>query len=88
MPWLPTKRTLRRFFDTATLATVLNGKTFDSDKEHEAAGKYGKTIFATRVVEPNADRIDFAGFSSLLDRIVAVLDHHMGLRAVSVAAFA
>ena len=47
---------------------------------HEEAGKYGKDIFAKRVVIPQAAMIDFSGFASLLDRIVAALDHHLALQ--------
>ena len=77
---------MEAFFDPAVLATELDGKTFDPDKEHDAPGKYGKVVFATRVVEPNANKIDFSGFVPLLDRIVAVLDHHAGLKAAPLAA--
>jgi RNA-directed DNA polymerase len=68
-------------FDPALLATVLDGKTFDPANEQDEPGKYGKAVFATRVIEPNAATIDFSGFAPLLDRIVAVLDHHAGLKA-------
>ena len=61
------------------LKTPVEGKTYDANKKHEAAGKYGKEIFAKRVVIPQAATIDFSGFASLLDRIVAVLDHHLAL---------
>ncbi|MFZ3234440.1 MAG: hypothetical protein WA417_06615 [Stellaceae bacterium] len=60
---------------------MLDGKTFDPNKEHNAPGKYGKVAFAERVVVPNADTIDFSGFGALLDRIVAVLEHHASLKA-------
>ena len=76
---------MESFFDAAVRATELDGKTFDPDKEHNAPGKYGKFVFATRVIEPNADKIDFSGFDPLLDRIVAVLDHHAGLKAAPAA---
>jgi hypothetical protein len=68
------------------LATKLDGKTFDPDKEHDAPGKYGKAAFATKVVQPNSDKIDFSGFAPLLNRIVAVLDHHAALKAAPLAA--
>ena len=68
-------------FDRALLNTVLDGKAFDPNKEHNAPGKYGKVIFAERVVVLNAATIDFSGFIPLLDRIVAVLDHYAGLKA-------
>jgi hypothetical protein len=77
---------METFFEAAVLATELGGKTFDADKEHDAPGKYGKFVFATRVIEPNAGKIDFSGFAPLLDRIVAVLDHHAGLKAAPLAA--
>src|SRR6266568_8312575 len=73
---------METFFDAAVLATELDGKTFDPDKEHDAPGKYGKAVFAPGVAEPNADKIDFSGFAPLLDGIVAVIDHHTGLKAV------
>lgn len=80
-PAAPHTSCMETFFDAAVMATELDGKTFDPDKEHDAPDKYGKTIFAVRVVEANADKIDFSGFAPLLDRIVAVLDHHAGLKA-------
>jgi hypothetical protein len=69
-------------FDPALLKTVLDGKIFDPDKEHNAPGKYGKVAFAERaswfqMLPP----FDFSGFAPVLDRIVAVLDHHAGLKA-------
>ncbi len=80
-PAAPHTSFIEAFFDAVALATELDGKTFDPDKEHDAPGKYGKTVFAARVVEPGADKIDFSGFAPLLDRIVAVLDHHAALKA-------
>ncbi len=83
---VPYTSCVETFFDAATLATEIGGKKFDPDKEHEAPGKYGKAVFAAKVVEPNADKIDFSGFAPLLDRIVMVLDHHAELKATSLAA--
>lgn len=77
---------METFFKPTVLATQLDGKTFDPDKEHDEPGKYGKAVFASKVVEPNADKIDFSGFAPLLDRIVAVLDHHAALKAAPLAA--
>ena len=76
---------METFFVAAALATVLNGKTFDPHKEHDAAGKYGKFAFATRVIEPNANTINFSGFAPLFDRIVAVLEHSAGLKKAPIA---
>lgn len=85
---VPHTSCMESFFDPAVLATKLNGKSFDPDNEHDGASTYGKAIFAARVVEPNANTIDFSGFAPLLDRIVAVLDHHAGLKSAPFAAVA
>lgn len=77
----PHKSCIEDLFDPTLLNTVLDGKTFDPNKEHDAPGKYGKVVFAEQVVVPRAATIDFSGFAPLLDRIVAVLDHHAGLKA-------
>jgi RNA-directed DNA polymerase len=64
------------FFDPALLATKIDGKTFNPDKEHDAPGEFGKVVFAERVVRPHAGTIDFSGFDPLLARIDAVLDDY------------
>ncbi len=74
------KSCIESFFQPSVLNTPVDGKTFDPNKEHEESGKYGKVVFAKRVVIPQAATIDFSGFIPLLDRIVAVLDHHKSLR--------
>lgn len=63
-------------FDPALLKTVLDGKVFDPNKKHGEPGKYGKTRFAEKVVQPQKDTINFAKFAGLLDRIVAALDDY------------
>jgi RNA-directed DNA polymerase len=72
-------------FDDALLQTKLEGKSFDLNKDHEEVGKYGKAVFAARVVEPNVRTIDFSGFSPLLRRIVAAIDHHAASKRESLA---
>ena len=74
------KSCIEDLFPPALLNTIIGGKTFDPNKEHEESGKYGKVVFAKQVVTPNAPTIDFNGFAPLLDRIVAVLDHHAALK--------
>ena len=56
--------------------TLIGGKEFDPSKKHNTDNTYGKTVFAEKVVRPNADKIDFARFGKLLDRIVAALDDY------------
>ncbi len=64
------------FFDSALLATEVDGKKFNPKKDHGADGEYGKFVFAEKVVRPNAGTINFADFAPLLQRIVAVIDHY------------
>jgi RNA-directed DNA polymerase len=70
------------FFDAATKATVIDGKTFnDDDSTFDKTKHYGKTIFAYRVVEKRASSIDFEGFRPLLTNLVAVIKSHAGSSA-------
>ncbi len=70
------KSCIEDLFDRALLEEKVDGLVFDPAKKHKALGKYGKQVFAERVVKPNAGVIDFSGFKPLLDRIVAVLDDY------------
>ena len=63
-------------FDPALLSTKIGGLDFDPDKKHDEKGKYGKQIFADKVVRAGASTIDFSGFDPLLDRIVAVISDY------------
>jgi RNA-directed DNA polymerase len=61
------------FFDAATKATILNGKTFSTDNNADISKHYGKKIFAYDVIRPNAGQIDFSGFRPLLTNLVAAI---------------
>lgn len=67
---------IENLFDPALLKTQIDGLEFSLSKKHKEPGKYGKNIFAERVVKPNVAKIDFSGFSVLLDRISAVIDDY------------
>jgi hypothetical protein len=69
------------FFEPSVRATKVDGKVFNVDKEHEAAGEYGKVVFAERVVRASAGVIDFSGFDPILARIDAVIDDYVKLKA-------
>jgi RNA-directed DNA polymerase len=69
------------FFDPTVLASKLDGKTFNPDKEHEAPGEYGKVVFAERIILPQAATIDFSGFDPLLSRIDAVIEDYAKRKA-------
>ena len=64
------------FFDTSLLATQIQGKNFNPNKDHGVENEYGKFIFAERVVRSNASKINFNDFAPLLQRIVAVINHY------------
>ena len=70
------KSCIEDLFDPNLLETTIDGKKFDPSKEHNTDDMYGKTVFAKKVVIPNADKIDFSRFRELLDRITAVLDDY------------
>jgi RNA-directed DNA polymerase len=70
------KTCIEDLFDPALLKKEVNGKKFALDKKHNEAGKYGKAVFAEKVVRPDVATIDFTKFAPLLDRIVAVLDDY------------
>jgi RNA-directed DNA polymerase len=67
---------IEQFFDPSLLAKTIDGKTFNPDKEHEAAGEYGKVWFAEKVIRPNEASINFTNFGPILARIVAALQDH------------
>jgi RNA-directed DNA polymerase len=64
------------FFDSATKSVVVGGKTFDAGSNTDTATRYGKVVFAHKVVRANADTIDFSGFDALLSNIQDVIDAH------------
>jgi RNA-directed DNA polymerase len=61
------------FFDVATRAVMVNGKSFDPTNEYDTATHYGKHIFAQKVVLANASTIDFSGFMAILENISSVI---------------
>lgn len=70
------KTCIEDFFDSATLATKLNGKTFCREKNIDDSKHYGKAAFALNVVAKNASIIDFRNFKAILDRIVKVINDY------------
>lgn len=75
-------------FDSATRATVIDGKTFSDDngESFDATRHYGKTVFAHKVVRARADTIDFNGFRPLLTVLTAVIQRHRGQQMARVPA--
>jgi RNA-directed DNA polymerase len=69
---------IENFFSTSVLEEKVGGKTFDPSISYDSAANYGKHVFAQQVVAKKASSIDFSGFTELLNRLVAVIDHHKG----------
>jgi RNA-directed DNA polymerase len=68
--------TIEDFWDSATKAIVISGKTFDPGSNTDSATKYGKVVFAHKVVRAHADTINFSGFNTLLSNIQDVVNAH------------
>lgn len=65
---------IENFFDAATLAVVIEGKSFNPTNKLDASKHYGKKIFAHKVIKPNASTINFNGFTILLDNITLAIE--------------
>jgi hypothetical protein len=63
----------------------LGGKTFNPDGKADSLRYFGKHILSQYVRE-NAAKIDFIGFTGLLDRITAAIEAHESKQAVVAAA--
>jgi RNA-directed DNA polymerase len=64
-------------FDTLLLARKIDGRTFNrSNKKFDLTKFYGKNEFATKIVAPERNSIDFSKFEPLLQAILDVMSHH------------
>ncbi|MGB5082668.1 MAG: retron Ec67 family RNA-directed DNA polymerase/endonuclease [Burkholderiales bacterium] len=72
----PDATMIEDFFSEDIKNTLVGGKPFKADKDHEDHTCYGKVIFAHKVVRPNADKIDFSKFKQLLLNISSVIEAH------------
>jgi hypothetical protein len=70
------KSCIEDFFDAKTLATTLDGKKFNPKSDYDSSKEFGKGTFAEKLIRAHADKIDFSKFTSILERIVAVIDHY------------
>ena len=75
-----TESQIEDLFDASTLATRIEGKTFNRSDEKATEATYGKAVFAQKVVKEMASSIDFEGFVPLLDRITKVIESHYAQR--------
>ena len=64
------------FFDAATRAIQVGGRSFSAENDYDRTKFYGKADFADHVVTPHAKTIDFTGFAPLLQRLaMAIVEH-------------
>jgi hypothetical protein len=75
-----TESQIEDLFDASTLATEIDGKSFNRSDERATETTYSKAVFARRVVEERASSINFEGFVPLLDRIAKVIESHYAQR--------
>jgi RNA-directed DNA polymerase len=81
---LPSGQTcIEDLFPPDVLSTKIDGKPFDKNKLHGDHSSYGKIVFADKVIRPQASTIDFSGFVSTLQALVAVISHYKGITAAS-----
>lgn len=62
-------------FPQAVRDMTLGGKKFNKENEIDVATEYGKEFFASKVVVPNKNTIDFSGFNIMLSRLVQCIEH-------------
>jgi RNA-directed DNA polymerase len=72
---------IEELFDKSLWKEKVEGKSFNIKKEHASPTEYGKTVFAEKVILPNAKTIDFANFEPLLQRIISVVESYTPSKA-------
>ena len=75
-PEIKGKSCIEDLFSDELKNKSLKGKKFNPNGKINSQTEYGKEVFAKSVVKRHSGNIDFSGFDTLLDRIVAVLDHY------------
>jgi RNA-directed DNA polymerase len=78
------KSTIEDFFADEIKNLNLGGKTFNPDSRADSSRYFGKHILSQYVRE-NAAKIDFTGFTTLLDRITAAIEAHQAKQAAVAA---
>jgi RNA-directed DNA polymerase len=78
-----TQSKIEDFFEAKLKTTVIDNKTFNDQNQFDTSTQYGKSIFAHKVVRPNADTINFNGFRPLLTNLVSAIKAHAVAVSVS-----
>ncbi len=71
----PTEKTgaIEDLFDTITLNTKLNGKTFSRAKNINKETEYGKIVFAEKIIKVKQNEINFGNFKSVFDKFKLII---------------
>lgn len=65
-------------FPEMILKQEIDGKQLDLKKKHADEKNFGKQVFAQQIVRPGVNKIDFSGFSPILDGISkAISDYYV-----------
>ncbi|MGX1123824.1 retron Ec67 family RNA-directed DNA polymerase/endonuclease [Pseudomonas sp. HLS-6 TE3448] len=70
-----TKTSIEDLFPQSVRDTKLGEKTFNKENKIDTMKEYGKEFFATKVVTPKRNEIDFSGFNIILKRLVQCIEH-------------
>lgn len=70
---IPKNKAIEDLFDSTTLGTKIDGKTFNSKKKIDIKTEYGKSIFAEKVIRPKQKDIDFNGFKEVFDTLKLIV---------------
>jgi len=62
-------------FDTKTLNTSIDGKTFSTQSSFDGSKHYGKHVFSTKVIRSQKSSIEFDGFKHIFNEIEKVIAH-------------
>jgi retron-type reverse transcriptase len=66
------------FFEPSLLETKIDGKSFNPNNDgHDFDTEYGKVDFATKIVRPNIDKINFNKFDPILIRMESAITAHI-----------
>ncbi|QIM72985.1 RNA-directed DNA polymerase [Bordetella trematum] len=67
-------------FDKDTKKILVDGKKFNPDDKASIDMFYGKSVFATQVIERFSEKINFNGFSVFLSRIESAINHFHNMK--------
>ena len=63
-------------FDSETLATKINGKSFDRTKKIDTDKMYGKFRFAEKIIMAKQKNIDFSKFKEVFDGVRLIIEDY------------